>query len=83
MSQLSLIAILIGLVAVIAMLCGLPDPWYFSLLSFAALMASADAAYREVKLWAALLLATAGACAAAAVATALRDAHTRHTGTGT
>ncbi|MGW6910284.1 hypothetical protein [Streptomyces sp. NPDC054940] len=83
MSQLSLAAMAIALIAVIAMLFGLPDPWFFGLLSFACLMASADAAYREVKLWGALLLATAAACAVAAVATALRDAHTRHTGGST
>jgi hypothetical protein len=83
MSQLSLAAMLIALATVIAMLYGLPGPWFYGLLSFASLLASADAAYHEVKLWAALLLATGAACAAAAVASALRDAHVRHTGGGT
>ncbi|MFJ4365108.1 hypothetical protein ACIP4S_13250 [Streptomyces chartreusis] len=82
MTQLSLAAVIVALVAFAATLFGLPDRWHFGVQSFAALMGSADAAYHENKLWAGLLLATAGACAAAAALLALRDAHRRHAGGG-
>lgn len=76
MSPLSWTAVAVALTAVLGLGLGLPDRWFCALLAFACLLGSADAAYRELGVWAVTFLFTGlmltGAAAHAAY-TAGRD----------
>jgi hypothetical protein len=74
MSPLSLIALATGVCTVIAMAFGLPDGWFFGLLSLTCMLSGADAAYSELRLWAVAFLATGMLLAVAAVRAVIRDA---------
>ncbi|MFE6362931.1 hypothetical protein ACFVP3_23395 [Streptomyces sp. NPDC057806] len=75
MPPLSLIALAIGLVTVIAGLAfDMPDRWFFGLLALTCMVAGANAAYSELRAWAVTFLATGILLALAAVRAALRDA---------
>lgn len=57
MSLLSCVAITIVLSAVAGLFLNMPDHWFCGLLALGSLLGSADAAYRELTLWAVLFLA--------------------------
>ncbi|MFD1656953.1 hypothetical protein ACFSL4_01560 [Streptomyces caeni] len=52
MSTLSIIAIAVALLAVVGLCLGLADSWFCGLLALSCLLGAADAAYRELRLWA-------------------------------
>ncbi|MFD4258191.1 hypothetical protein ACFWR9_11310 [Streptomyces sp. NPDC058534] len=74
MSPLNLVGIAIAALAVLLLCFGLPDSWFFGLLSLACLFGSMGEAYRENKLGAALFLAVAALFAASSIRFAYRDA---------
>jgi hypothetical protein len=47
MPPLYLVGIAIALIAVLLMVCGLPDSWFLALLSLAVLLGAGDQVYRE------------------------------------
>lgn len=67
MSPLNLAGIAIGTVAFLLACFGLPDSWFFGLLSLAALPGAADQAYQENRAATVALLTCAAAFAAAAL----------------
>ncbi|MGW6292442.1 hypothetical protein [Streptomyces sp. NPDC055058] len=77
MTALNLAAIIIGLLAVLLLLCGLPGHWYYGLLALACLVGSMAQAYKEHRPTAIGLLAVAALMAVASLATALRDGRGR------
>ncbi|GAB2714702.1 hypothetical protein [Streptomyces bullii] len=73
MSPLSWAALTVGIVAVLALGINLPDPWFLALLSLACMLGAADAAYRELTVWAVVFLTSGLLLAVGALRTALRD----------
>ncbi|EST24508.1 hypothetical protein [Streptomyces roseochromogenus] len=67
MSTLSILAIAVGVLAVIGLGFGLPDRWFCALLALACLIGGADAAYRELTLWAFAFFASGAMFAGASV----------------
>jgi hypothetical protein len=57
MSLLTWAALAVGILAMLGLAIGLADSWFFALLAMACLLGSADAAYRELRLWAIAFLA--------------------------
>ncbi|MGP4085450.1 hypothetical protein [Streptomyces sp. KR55] len=81
MSLLSWAAIAVGVIAVIAMGFGLPDSWFCALLALTCMLGGADAAYRELKVWAVAFLTGGLVFTAAAVWSALRSGRAGRGGT--
>lgn len=67
MSTLSLVAIGIALLAVVGLCFNLPDCWFCALLALASLIGGADAAHRELTLWAFAFLVSGAMFAGASV----------------
>ncbi|WAZ20222.1 hypothetical protein STRCI_001323 [Streptomyces cinnabarinus] len=78
MPPLSLIALAIGFIAVVGTLFGLPDRWFFGLLSLTCMISGAQVAYYDLRAWAVAFLATGMLLAVAAAVAAIRAARRRN-----
>ncbi|MGW1796876.1 hypothetical protein ACWCQN_12905 [Streptomyces sp. NPDC001984] len=76
-SPLILAAITVALIAVGAMIFGLPDSWFCGLLALACLLIAADTAYREVRGWALVSLAAAAVLSGAGAYAAYANGRAR------
>ncbi|MER5909545.1 hypothetical protein ABT124_03315 [Streptomyces sp. NPDC001982] len=76
-SPLIIAAITVALIAVVAMIFGLPDSWFCGLLALACALIALDTAYREVRLWALVSLAAAAVLTGAGVHAAYANGRAR------
>lgn len=69
--------IAVALAAVVALCCGLPECWFFSLLALACLLGSVAEAYRENEAGAVGLLAAGGLMSTMSAVAVFRDSRAR------
>jgi hypothetical protein len=76
-SPLIIAAIAVVLVAMVAMVFGLPDSWFCGLLALACLLIALETAYREARVWAVTAVTAAAVLSGAAAYAAYANARGR------
>lgn len=82
MGPLTLAALVVGVTAAVGLAFGLPDSWFFGLLSLAALLGSLDEAYDENKASAVGFLGAAALFSVFSLKAAFLDRPDTHAGPG-
>ncbi|MCM1977167.1 hypothetical protein [Streptomyces sp. G1] len=73
MSTINWIAVAAGGIALVGLAFGLPDSWFFGLLSLTCMLSGAQAAYHERRAWAVAFLAAGMLLAVGAAVAAIRS----------